>query len=209
MTYAEAMARFGSDKPDLRVSLELTELTDLAKTVDFKVFRNAADLPNGRVAALRVPGGGRHVAQGDRRLRALRRDLRREGSRVDQGQRRDQAQRGRPAVADRQVPVGARAARDPRAHRRAERRRRSSSAPTRRRSSTTRSARCASSSATSADSRPASGSRCGWSTSRCSSTTKSRRRGRRGTIRSPRPRTGTRSVSRRILRTRSPRPTTS
>jgi len=58
MTYAEAMNRFGSDKPDLRVPLELTELTDLMKTVDFKVFRAAADLPNGRVAALRVPGGG-------------------------------------------------------------------------------------------------------------------------------------------------------
>src|SRR4029453_4179519 len=40
------------------VALELTELTDLMKTVDFKVFRAAADLPNGRVAALRVPGGG-------------------------------------------------------------------------------------------------------------------------------------------------------
>jgi aspartyl-tRNA synthetase len=58
MPYAEAMARFGSDKPDLRVSLELTELTDLARTVDFKVFRNAADMTNGRVAALRVPGAG-------------------------------------------------------------------------------------------------------------------------------------------------------
>ena len=58
MTYAEAMNRFGSDKPDLRVPLELTELTDLMETVDFKVFRAAADLPNGRVAALRVPGGG-------------------------------------------------------------------------------------------------------------------------------------------------------
>jgi aspartyl-tRNA synthetase len=57
MKYAEAMSRYGSDKPDLRVSLELTELTDLMRTVDFKVFRAAADLPNGRVAALRVPGG--------------------------------------------------------------------------------------------------------------------------------------------------------
>ena len=56
MTYAEAMARFGSDKPDLRIPLELTDLTDLMKTVDFKVFRAAADLPDGRVAALRVPG---------------------------------------------------------------------------------------------------------------------------------------------------------
>jgi aspartyl-tRNA synthetase len=59
MTYADVMARYGSDKPDLRVSLELTELTDLMKTVDFKVFRAAADLPNGRVAALRVPGAAK------------------------------------------------------------------------------------------------------------------------------------------------------
>jgi aspartyl-tRNA synthetase len=58
LTYAEAMRDYGSDKPDLRVPLKLTELTDLAKTVDFKVFRAAAELPNGRVAALRVPGGG-------------------------------------------------------------------------------------------------------------------------------------------------------
>ncbi len=58
MKYAEAMARYGSDKPDLRVSLELTELTDLMRTVDFKVFRAAADMAGGRVAALRVPGGG-------------------------------------------------------------------------------------------------------------------------------------------------------
>ena len=57
MTWHEAMHRFGSDKPDLRIPLEFTELTDLMKTVDFKVFRAAADLANGRVAALRVPGG--------------------------------------------------------------------------------------------------------------------------------------------------------
>ena len=57
MPYAEAMARYGSDKPDLRIALELTELTDLMKTVDFKVFRAAADLDGGRVAALRLPGG--------------------------------------------------------------------------------------------------------------------------------------------------------
>jgi len=57
LTHAEALARYGSDKPDLRVTLELTELTDLMKQVDFKVFRAAADLPDGRVAALRVPQG--------------------------------------------------------------------------------------------------------------------------------------------------------
>ncbi|TNF57126.1 MAG: aspartate--tRNA ligase, partial [Gammaproteobacteria bacterium] len=58
LTWADAMLRFGSDKPDLRVSLELTELTDAMKDVEFKVFSGPANLPNGRVAALRVPGGG-------------------------------------------------------------------------------------------------------------------------------------------------------
>ena len=57
MTYADAMRDYGSDKPDLRVPLKLTELTDVMKSVDFKVFRAAADLPNGRIAALNVPGG--------------------------------------------------------------------------------------------------------------------------------------------------------
>ncbi len=57
ITFAEAMDKYGSDKPDLRVPLVLTELTELMKTVDFKVFRAAADMVNGRVAALRVPGG--------------------------------------------------------------------------------------------------------------------------------------------------------
>jgi aspartyl-tRNA synthetase len=57
MTFADAMAKYGSDKPDLRVSLVLTELTDLMRSVDFKVFRAAADMAGGRVAALRVPGG--------------------------------------------------------------------------------------------------------------------------------------------------------
>jgi len=58
LTYAEAMRDYGSDKPDLRVALKLAELTDLARTVDFKVFRAAAELADGRVAALRIPGGG-------------------------------------------------------------------------------------------------------------------------------------------------------
>ncbi|KAG0090171.1 hypothetical protein BGZ92_003525, partial [Podila epicladia] len=58
MTYAEAMRRFGSDKPDLRVNLELTELTEALQTVDFKVFSVPANSPTGRVAALRVPQGG-------------------------------------------------------------------------------------------------------------------------------------------------------
>ncbi|OYV34717.1 MAG: aspartate--tRNA ligase, partial [Thiomonas sp. 20-64-5] len=57
MTYAEAMARFGSDKPDLRVKMEFTELTDVMGDVDFKVFSTPATTPGGRVVALRVPGG--------------------------------------------------------------------------------------------------------------------------------------------------------
>ncbi|MFT4172899.1 MAG: aspartate--tRNA ligase [Rhodocyclaceae bacterium] len=57
MPYSEAMARFGSDKPDLRVTLEFTELTDVMKTVDFKVFNAVANSEGGRVAGLRIPGG--------------------------------------------------------------------------------------------------------------------------------------------------------
>jgi len=57
MTYQEAMHRFGSDKPDLRVGLEFTELTDLMKDVAFKVFSDAARQADGRVVALRVPQG--------------------------------------------------------------------------------------------------------------------------------------------------------
>ena len=58
MAYDTAMALYGSDKPDLRVPLTLTELTDAMKDVEFKVFREAAQLKDGRVAALRVPRGG-------------------------------------------------------------------------------------------------------------------------------------------------------
>ena len=57
MTYADAMALYGSDKPDLRVKLQFTELTDVMKTVDFKVFNSAANMEDGRVVALRVPNG--------------------------------------------------------------------------------------------------------------------------------------------------------
>ncbi len=57
MTHTDAMRLYGSDKPDLRVKLEFTELTDVMKNVDFKVFSGAANLPDGRVVALRVPGG--------------------------------------------------------------------------------------------------------------------------------------------------------
>ncbi len=57
ITYKDAMLRYGSDKPDLRVNLELVELTSDMKDVDFKVFSNPANSDNGRVAALRIPFG--------------------------------------------------------------------------------------------------------------------------------------------------------
>ncbi len=58
MLYADAMRLYGSDKPDLRVKLQLTELTDVMADVDFKVFAAPAAMKDGRVVALRVPGGG-------------------------------------------------------------------------------------------------------------------------------------------------------
>lgn len=64
MQYSEAMRRFGSDKPDLRVKLEFTDLTDAVKDVDFKVFSVPANTKDGRVAALRVPKGS-ELSRGD------------------------------------------------------------------------------------------------------------------------------------------------
>lgn len=55
MTYAEAMARFGSDRPDLRIPLEFTDVTELMKSTDFKVFKDAANMEKGRVVALNIP----------------------------------------------------------------------------------------------------------------------------------------------------------
>ena len=57
MSYADAMHLYGSDKPDMRIPLQFTELTELMKNVEFKVFNSAANLPDGRVVALRVPNG--------------------------------------------------------------------------------------------------------------------------------------------------------
>jgi aspartyl-tRNA synthetase len=65
MSYDEAMSRFGSDKPDLRVTLELTELTDAMKNVAFKVFSGPANAAGGRVAGLLVPGGGTALSRGE------------------------------------------------------------------------------------------------------------------------------------------------
>ena len=57
ISHAEAMNKYGSDKPDMRVTLEITELTDVMRDVDFKVFSGAANMTGGRVSALRVPNG--------------------------------------------------------------------------------------------------------------------------------------------------------
>jgi aspartyl-tRNA synthetase len=64
MLYADAMRLYGSDKPDLRVKLEFTELTDVMATVDFKVFSTPATTEGGRVVALRVPGGA-EISRGE------------------------------------------------------------------------------------------------------------------------------------------------
>jgi aspartyl-tRNA synthetase len=58
MTYKEAMSRYGSDKPDLRINLELIDITDLMKAVEFKVFNQPANDPKGRVVVMKVPKGG-------------------------------------------------------------------------------------------------------------------------------------------------------
>ena len=106
--YAEAMARYGSDKPDLRVPLELTELTDLMREVDFKVFREAAaTAPTDGWRRSACRRRRRALAQGDRRAaRQFVDDLRREGARLHQGQRAREGRR-RPAVADSQIPAAA------------------------------------------------------------------------------------------------------
>ena len=64
MTYADAMRLYGSDKPDLRVKMEFTELTDVMADVDFKVFSSAATMAGGRVVALRVKGGA-EISRGE------------------------------------------------------------------------------------------------------------------------------------------------
>jgi aspartyl-tRNA synthetase len=63
MTYAEAMRRYASDKPDLRIPLELTDIADLVRDCEFKVFAGPAANPAGRVAALRVPQGGQKLSR--------------------------------------------------------------------------------------------------------------------------------------------------
>jgi len=118
LRYEEVMRDYGVDKPDLRVPLKLTELTDVMQDVDFKVFSAPANAADGRVAGPARARRRRAVARRDRRLHGVREDARREGPRLDQGERARQGRR-RPAVADREEPARQGARRRPRAQRRA------------------------------------------------------------------------------------------
>ena len=75
MPFSEAMDRFGSDKPDMRISLELVEVSDLMKGVESKIFSGPANDPKSRVAALRLPEGGNKLSQRYRQLHAICRHL--------------------------------------------------------------------------------------------------------------------------------------
>jgi hypothetical protein len=175
MTYAEAMHRFGSDKPDLRVKLEFTELTDVMRDVDFKVFSGPATTPGGRVAALRVPGGG-EMSRGE--IDAYTEFVKIYGAKGlawikvnDAGKGRDGLQSPivknlhDAAIADILARTGAQTATS------------CSSAPTRPRWSTTPRRAAPEGRPQRVRPHPAAcsrtaGRRCGWSTSRCSSTTR-------------------------------------
>ena len=202
MTYADAMRLYGSDKPDLRVKLEFTELTDVMKSVDFKVFSAPAKAKDGRVAALRVPGGGEmsrgeidaytefvkiygakglawikvnDVAKGREGLQSpIVKNL--HDAALAEILKRTGAQGRRPDLLRRRQGQG----RQRRARRAARQGRpqrlRQGARPVRR----------------------TSGRRCGWSTSRCSSTTRTPAAGTRCTTRSPRRRTATRTCWRPI-----------
>ena len=63
IAYHDAMARYGTDRPDLRNPLQLVDLTDTMKDEEFQVFRRAATMPNGRVAAMKVLNGSQQIAR--------------------------------------------------------------------------------------------------------------------------------------------------
>ncbi len=208
MQFADAMRDYGSDKPDLRIPLKLTELTDVMKTVDFKVFRAAAELPNGRVAALCVPGGGTLTRKEIDDYTTFAKIYGIGGLayiKVNDAAKPNEEGLQSPIV---KFLSADGAGHDHRAHRRPDRRprvlrRRSREGRQRRARRVAREGRHRA-----RPRRGRAGSRCGSSTSRCSSSTRRRRPGARGTIRSPRRRTATMSCSRRTPERPSPRPTT-
>ncbi len=168
MPYSEAMQRYGSDKPDLRIPLELVDVDDLMQSVDFKVFSGPAKAEDGRVAALKVSGGaklsrkeiddytkfvGIYGAKGLAWIKVNERAKGLDGLQSPivkfmEGVIEELLDR----VARRTATL-------------------SSSVPTRRGWSTRRWARCASSWARISTSIPPTGHRCGWSTSPCSKPT--------------------------------------
>ncbi len=207
MRYADAMRDYGSDKPDLRVPLKLTELTDIMKAVDFKVFRAAAELPDGRVAALCVPGGGTLTRKEIDDYTAFAKIYGAGGLayiKVNDANKPSEEGLQSPIVKFFSPPRYPRSSRGPAPEAAIS----SSSAPIAKRSSTTRWARCGRRSAMTAASRNPAGSRCGSSTSRCSNTTRKRNRGVRDTIRSRRRKTATRPSSRPTPAKSSPKPMT-
>ena len=111
MTYAEAMRRYGSDKPDLRIALEFTDIAELVKGCEFKVFTDWANHADGRVVALRVPGGATLSRKQIDDYAAHCRQVRRQGPGVDEGRGRGQGPRGH-QFADREVPRRRHARRD-------------------------------------------------------------------------------------------------
>ena len=121
LTFAEAMRRYGSDKPDLRVPLELVDVADLFKDCDFKVFAGPANDADGRVAALRVPGGGALSRKEIDEYTAFVARYGAKGLAYIKVNERAQGPRGT-AVADHQIPERCGARGHPRAHRRARQR---------------------------------------------------------------------------------------
>ena len=171
MRYDDAVRDYGLDKPDLRVTLKLTELTDAVKDVDFKVFSGPANAPGGRVVALRVAGGGALTrgeidgyteyvkALGAKGLAWIKVNERAKGAAGLQSpivknlhQKAIAEILARTGAADGDLIFFG--------------------ADTRRRAATSTWARCARRSATSAATSRRAGGRCGWSTSRCSSRTR-------------------------------------
>ena len=138
LPHAEAMLRYGSDKPDLRYGLEIARRHRRRARVRSSASSAARPRPAACVRALAAPGRGVVLAQGPGRADRVRQGVGRQGARLPalRGERRG-------ALADRQVPDRGRDRRDPRGHRRAARLRRRSWRPTRPRSSCACSARCA------------------------------------------------------------------